>query len=115
MSVPERVAIVGSRGWRHDSVAVTDYVAALPEGTIIISGGAVGVDRAAEAAAECYGHICVVVKPAWKHGRKAGPERNAVIVDLADRVVAFWDGQSRGTASTIALARKAGKPVEVIR
>ena len=32
----------------------------------------------------------------------------------ADRVVVFWDGQSRGTLSVIKYAEKAGKPCEVV-
>ena len=31
-----------------------------------------------------------------------------------DRVVVFWDGQSRGTLSVIKYAEKAGKPCEVV-
>lgn len=42
-------------------------------------------------------------------------DRNAKIVRAADRLVAFHDGRSGGTAQTIGLARRLGKPVEVIR
>jgi predicted Rossmann fold nucleotide-binding protein DprA/Smf involved in DNA uptake len=121
----ERVAIVGSRPERDTAanearkVAVYALVKALPHGTIVVSGGAEGVDYWAQNAAAVYGLIAIVVHPAWRRpdgtgDRGAGIKRNAVIVELADRVVAFWDGSSRGTASTIELARKAGKPVEVI-
>ena len=40
--------------------------------------------------------------------------RNPDIVAAADRVVAFWDGTSRGTADSIEIARKTGKPVAVV-
>ncbi len=46
-------------------------------------------------------------------GRKAGPIRNAQIVFNADRVVAFWDGKSRGTLNTVVQADRAGLPVEL--
>jgi hypothetical protein len=46
-------------------------------------------------------------------GRKAGPLRNAHIVANADRVVAFWDGKSRGTLNTVVQADRAGLPIEV--
>lgn len=39
------------------------------------------------------------------HGRSAGFVRNAQMVDVADGLVAFWDGRSRGTKHTIDLAR----------
>lgn len=52
--------------------------------------------------------------PDWnRYGRSAGARRNAEIVKQADEVVAFWDGKSRGTQITIAMARAAGKPVTV--
>ena len=40
--------------------------------------------------------------------------RNKQIVDYADHVVAFWDGNSKGTLSVINYAKKAGKPCDVI-
>lgn len=122
----ERIAIVGSRP-KHDRdgedrrryLQIFEYVKALPHDTIIVSGGAEGADAWGFSAAKQHGLIAIIVHPAWQRrdgtgDRGAGHKRNAVIVDIADRIVAFWDGQSRGTASTIELARKAGKPVEVI-
>ncbi len=63
--------------------------------------------------------VCCEVFPAdWDaHGRAAGPIRNKQMIDSLDPgnpghlVVAAWDGQSRGTASTIKFARDAGIPV----
>jgi predicted Rossmann fold nucleotide-binding protein DprA/Smf involved in DNA uptake len=41
--------------------------------------------------------------------------RNELIVADSTRVVAFLSSKSRGTKHTIGLAKKAGKPVELIR
>lgn len=109
-----RVAIVGSRNYPN-KLDVLDYVDALPNGTVVITGGATGVDSWAEEAARDNWLEVVVHLPDWKtHGKAAGPIRNRTIVQDAGRVVAFWDGLSRGTASTIQIARELGKPVEVI-
>ena len=40
--------------------------------------------------------------------------RNIEMVDIADEVIAFWDGYSYGTAHTIALAVKKGIPIRII-
>lgn len=48
-----------------------------------------------------------------RQGRKAGPLRDATNVANSDRVVAFWSGRSRGTLDAVALALRAGRPVEV--
>jgi hypothetical protein len=45
----------------------------------------------------------------------AGYIRNGYIVNNSDVIVAFWNGKSNGTADTITKARKAGKPVGIIK
>ena len=110
-----RIAIVGSRGYSNLE-AVRRFVRSLPRDAIVISGGAPGVDRAAEREAKKLGLALIVYRAEWeKLGRGAGIIRNGTIVESCDRVVAFWDGESRGTANTIARARRLGKPVEIIQ
>jgi hypothetical protein len=111
----ERIAIVGSRGY-SDLEAVRRYIRGLPKNVTILSGGAPGVDRAAEREARRLGLHVVIYRADWdKLGRGAGIVRNGTIVENCDRVVAFHDGVSRGTQNTIFRAQRAGKPVEVIR
>jgi len=110
-----RVAIVGSRGY-SDLNAVIEYVNTLPAGTVVISGGARGVDLTAENAARSRGLEVVVHYADWDTlGRSAGHIRNQKIVDDCDKLVAFWDGVSPGTKGTISLASKAGKLDKVFR
>lgn len=111
-----KVAIVGSRTFPHARDAVSAYLADLPlPGTEIVSGGAPGVDTLAEEYATMYGMKTTVFEAQWNvYGAQAGPKRNILIVDYADRVVAFWDGESKGTHNTIKLALKAKKNLEVI-
>ena len=49
-----------------------------------------------------------------RYGRGAPFRRNLEIATHADALLAFWDGQSRGTRHTIELCRAAGMPVTVI-
>jgi hypothetical protein len=124
-----KVAIVGSRGFAKMDV-VRAYVSGLPAGTIIVSGAGKqkrdsvprekwGVDEHAEDEALRCG-LAVTSYPAkWKRAdgtinKGAGFARNGLIAAEADRVVAFWDGSSRGTKDTIDKARKAGKRVEIV-
>lgn len=112
--VSKKIAIVGSRKFRELSL-VKDYIDSLPLDTIIVSGGALGVDQMAEASALARGMTTQIYLADWKNfGRKAGAIRNAEIVAEADEVVAFWDGESKGTAITIEFTRKAGKPLKII-
>ena len=110
-----RIAIVGSRNYpRLDQVR--DYVASLPPNTVVISGGARGVDKTAEEEAKRRGLECAVFLAEWdEESRFPGLVRHRDIVEAAEKVVAFWDGRSHGTAYALKLAQQLGKPVEVYR
>lgn len=114
MGVNMKIAIVGSRNYKNLN-AVTEYIKALPSDTIIVSGGARGVDIRAEIDARRRGLEVMVFYPEWgKYGKSAGMIRNGKIVEECDQMVAFHDGQSKGTLNSINRAKAAGKPVEVI-
>lgn len=81
---------------------------------MIVSGGATGVDQAAVGEAKRLGMPYEVHLPDWRaHGKRAGAVRNSRIVESADEVAAFWDGTSRGTAITMEMAKRGGKPLRV--
>lgn len=105
------VAIVGSRTAEAHQVqaAFTDLYTDMH---VIVSGGARGADRHAKEIALKRGFHYVEVPADWSRGKQAGYERNAIIVDLADEVIAIWDSQSKGTLHTITLAQKQNKPVK---
>ena len=109
-----KVAIVGSRHF-SDPGRVSDYVRSLPRGSSILTGSASGVDAAATKAARDKG-IPVQVLPASfdelaDPGKSAA--RNQRLVDACDVLVAFWDGSSKGTRTTVDRALDSGKEVHV--
>ena len=108
-----RVLVCGSRGW-DDEVRITNRLADLPDGTLIICGGADGADLIARDRARLLGLHTAEVRPLWsRFGKRAGHVRNAVMLDLEpDLVIAFTLGTA-GTQGTIDGARKRGIPVEV--
>jgi hypothetical protein len=108
-----RVAIVGSRDfpWLGD---VTRYVNLLDEFTVVLSGGARGVDRVAAQAARARGMEVQEYLADWEqYGKRAGMLRNAELVYSADFVMAFWDGESPGTKNALDHARHMMKPFGV--
>lgn len=106
-----KVAIIGSR-----SITSVDLETVVPpEATVIISGGARGVDTLARAYAETHGLPCTEIRPDYaRYGHGAPLRRNAAIVREADLVIAIWDGASRGTAFTIDECRRQGKRCQII-
>lgn len=86
----------------------------------IISGHCpTGADRLGEMFA-VRNKIRLVLFPAdWeKYGRAAGPVRNRQMAEYAapdGHCVIFWDGESRGSRSMAAEAKKAGLRTRIIR
>lgn len=106
----KKLAVVGSRTFNDYECLKRVLQPWMP--AHIVSGGARGADALAERLAHEYDLPITVIKPDWKqHGRAAGPIRNRTIVDTADLVVAFWNGQSRGTGTTVKYAREKGKTI----
>ena len=105
-----KVAVVGSR-----SIFATDISMYISDGDEIVSGGAVGVDSCAAEYAKKNGLKLTVFLPQYeRYGRAAPIARNKKIVDYADKIVALWDGKSKGTLSVIKYAEKTGKICEII-
>lgn len=80
----------------------------LRPGDVILSGTARGADTLGEQ----YGtdhELSVEKYPAdWDtHGKSAGYRRNHQMSLNADGLIAFWDGQSKGTKNMIECAHKA--------
>ncbi len=105
-----KTAVIGSRGLSMENIG--DY---LPSDTTeIVSGGAKGIDTCAREYAQANGIPLTEFLPDYdRYGRAAPLRRNEQIVAYADRVIAFWDGHSRGTAYTMDLCRRCGKPLTV--
>ena len=109
-----RVAIVGSRHF-SDLSRVGEYVKSLPPRASIITGSASGVDASATKAAREKG-IPVQVMPASLDemaDASKSAARNQRLVDSCDVLVAFWDGSSKGTRTTVERALDSGKEVHV--
>lgn len=115
------VAIVGSRDFPNLPL-VEEFVEMYlrPGKHALVSGLARGVDTRARDACRDRGIHTIDVEALWavdgNFNRGAGLERNPLIVQLADTVVAFRvdKGQkSRGTDDAITWARVQGKPCVV--
>jgi hypothetical protein len=112
------ILVCGSREWR-DAGAVRLVLLCEPnrrgwEGSDqpfrVIHGGCRGADRIADGAARELGYVVQEFPADWARGKRAGPERNARMLDEhPDLVIAF--GRGRGTDGTVAMAEARGIPV----
>jgi len=111
-----RVLVCGSRGF-NDYITMCVALDAMDDVDTIVEGCARGADRLAEQYGQRH-DIPVEHHPAdWdRFGRGAGFRRNLEMLDSSvDLVLAFWDGESRGTAHTIQMASSRGIDVVVVK
>ena len=105
-----KLAIVGSR--TIETLNLNDYIKDKPD--CIISGGAKGVDTIAWKWAVDNNVEVIVYRPDYnKDGKFAALKRNDIIIEKADKILAFWNGKSTGTKYVIDNAKKLNKEVEV--
>jgi hypothetical protein len=108
------IAIIGSRDFPSLWMVRAIVDCLIPTKHIVVSGGAKGVDNIAVDQAKFRNIPRAVYRPDYtSYGSNAPHVRNDQIINLADYVIAFWDGESPGTKSVIDKVIKAGKPYVV--
>jgi hypothetical protein len=113
------IAVVGSRSFGPDGllrIRLDSYIKNLPDSFIIMSGGAkMGPDCWAKQACSRFSKPYLNIPANWSEtGKYAGYIRNETMANMADMVVAIWDGESKGTKHMIGLSRKLCKPVIIV-
>lgn len=112
-----KVAIVGSRSFSDYDFLVREVKSAVSVSdiTAIVSGGARGADSHGARFGQDHDIPTEIYMADWqKHGKSAGFIRNSEIVKNSDIIIAFWDGESKGTLDTMKKGNKYGVPVWVI-
>ena len=87
---------------------------------VVVSGGAKGTDTLAEQYAKEKGFPLRVFPADWSVGKSAGYLRNQKMHTYLSKqkkkgVVAFWDGQSKGTQHSFELANQYHNPIRIVR
>lgn len=103
------VIIAGSRGFEdfETLVRVCDESLKRYSNITVICGGATGADQLGEKYARCRGFHLVKFLPDWEQfGKKAGFFRNLQMAEASNMLIAFWDGQTKGTKMMIQLAKQ---------
>lgn len=116
-----RLIIAGGRGftdYNHMENVVDHMLSKLFETheITIISGDAIGADKLGMRYAS-HRSLPLIVMPAdWdKYGKSAGYRRNTEMANKATHLIAFWDGESRGTKHMIDIAHSMKIKVHVSR
>lgn len=113
-----KLAIVGSREFENYDLlcAEVDKIKQTQAIELIVSGGAKGADTLAERYATLNHIPLMKFKPDYKQfGRNAPLQRNTLIVENADWILAFVTPTSKGTWDTIRKAEKMSRKVMIVK
>ena len=114
-----RVIVAGGRDFNNYNglAASLDYLLKNINDEIqIVCGMARGADRLGERYAKENGYKVIYLPADWdSDGKSAGFKRNIKMAELADALVAFWDGKSTGTKHMIEIAKGKGLDVRIKR
>ena len=112
-----RLGVVGSRDFNDYGLMkkYLDKIHSVEPITCIVSGGAKGADYFGEVWAKDNNISKMIFKPDWqKYKKAAGYIRNEEIVNHSDKVIALWNGTSKGTKHTIDICKKKNKKCKII-
>ena len=106
-----KIAVIGSRDMMPNiEKIIRDIQKITDEKPIIISGGAKGTDQQAKIAAKKMEWEYIEYRPNYElYGTPATIIRNRQIIEQAEYILAYWNGESKGTAQAIEYAKKKGK------
>jgi hypothetical protein len=110
-----KVIICGTRTFSDYNLLKTkcDHYLSNKSEVTVISGCAKGADTLGEQYAIEKGFNILKYPADWEQfGKSAGYKRNQQMAEMTDGVIAFWDGQSKGTQHMINIAKE--KNIRVI-
>jgi len=113
-----RVIIAGTRDFNNYPLLCRklDYFLQNLTNIEIVSGCARGADQMGEKYAQDHGLFIKRFPADWdSNGKAAGPIRNTQMADYGTHLVAFWDGESKGTKNMIDTAKKKGLDIRILK
>ena len=114
-----RVIIAGSRTFDNYDLLqhkMDYFLSEITEPVQVVCGLARGADALGLQYARNRGFEIRYYPAEWeRYGKSAGYRRNAQMAENADALVAFWDGESRGTMNMITQARTHNLKVRIVR
>ena len=115
----KRIVVAGCRNYKNYNEA-KEYIGLCIKNIkvnytlVFMSGGCRGADSLGERYAKENGFKTEYYPARWdKYGKSAGPKRNKQMAEIADYVICFWDGKSKGTKSMIEYTEKFNKPIRI--
>jgi hypothetical protein len=122
---PHKVIIAGGRSFSNYAAlkkVIEQYLDTIDTKTLsleVVSGNANGADKLGERYAEEHNHTLHIRPAKWQRedgstDKGAGYKRNIEMANESDALIAFWNGESKGTAHMIQTIKKLNKPAYLV-
>jgi len=111
------IIVAGTRTFNdYDLLEKTlDYLLKNKDSFTVICGEANGADKLGKRYAVSHSQSVRSFPAEWdKYGKSAGYKRNDQMAEVADAVVCFYDGTSKGTKHMIDIAKSKGIPLRIV-
>jgi predicted Rossmann fold nucleotide-binding protein DprA/Smf involved in DNA uptake len=114
-----KLAVIGSRNFSNYDFfkEKLEYLTQnIKEDIVYVSGGAIGTDSLCKRYCQENNYELIEFLPDYKQYSKAATHiRNSQIVEFSDALVAFFNGSSPGTKSTLEKAKKKGITIKIVK
>jgi len=110
-----RIGFTGSRNitkLTEDMLCVLDKI---KDDDVIIHGGAIGADSLVREWSNLNHIKQEIIRPINPSNRSHYLYRNIEIITKCDKLIVFWDGESRGTKFTMEYAKSRNKEIILIK
>ena len=110
-----KIGFTGSRSIKELTPEMLDVLDQIQAEDVVIHGGAEGADKLVAEYLHLNDIEQLVIRPINPSNKNHYLYRNVEIVCLSDKLIAFWDGNSRGTKFTIDYAESRKKEVIIVK
>jgi len=110
-----KIGFTGSRNIRILTEEMLKELDKIKNDDIIIHGGAIGADSLVREWCNLNNIAQEIIRPINPSNRSHYLYRNIEVITKCDKLIAFWDGESRGTKFTMDYAKSRNKEVILVR
>ncbi len=110
-----KIGFTGSRNITKLTEEMLSVLDKIENNDIIIHGGAIGADKLIGEWCGLNNIVQEIIKPINPSNRSHYLYRNIEIVTKCDKLIVFWDGESRGTKFTMDYAKARNKEIILVR
>ena len=110
-----KIGFTGSRNIRKFNEEILQVLDKIKRDDIIIHGGAIGADNLIKEYCNINNIAQEIIRPVNPSNKSHYLYRNIEIITKCNKLIVFWDGESRGTKFTMEYANARNKEIVIVK